>query len=102
MEEYGPLAKRKDDKRNCHEEVAVPDRNGPNHQKSRRRADGTVASELSKRVQSLRNKGELMNHEPATGLATHLAVYRCIDIEDKEHRDDGEEHDPFAEKVELD
>jgi len=70
MEEYGPLAKRKNDKRNCHEEVAVPDGNGPEHQEGRRRADGTVASELSERVQSLRDKGEPMNRASRTGLAT--------------------------------
>ena len=56
MEEYAPLATRKNDEGNCHEEVTIPDGNSPEHQEGRRRADGTVASELSKRVQGLRGE----------------------------------------------
>jgi hypothetical protein len=53
MKEDTPLAKRKDDKRNRHREVAVPDGDCPEHQQGGRGADGTVARELSERVQSL-------------------------------------------------
>lgn len=31
----------------------------------------------------------------------YLAVNRRIDVQNKKHRNDGEQHDPFAEKVEL-
>lgn len=56
MEKYTPLAKRKDDERDCHPEVARPDGNDAEHQEGRRCADRTVASELSERVQSLREE----------------------------------------------
>jgi hypothetical protein len=56
MEKYTPLAKRKDDERNCHPEVARPDGNDPQHQEGRRGTDRTVTSELGKRVQSLRGE----------------------------------------------
>ena len=55
MEQYSPLAEREYDERNGHEEVAVPYGNGPEHQKGRRCADGTVARKLGERVQSLRD-----------------------------------------------
>ena len=58
MEKYAPLAKRKDDERNCHPEVAGPDGNGPEHQKGRCSANGSISSELRERVQSLRGGRE--------------------------------------------
>jgi len=70
MEEYTPVAERKDSKRNRHQEIAIPDGNGSEHQEGRRRADGTVASELSERVQSLRGRSEQMNGECHTGRLT--------------------------------
>ena len=35
------------------------------------------------------------------GWAAYLAVNRGIDVQDENHRNDGEQHDPFAEEVEL-
>ena len=45
-------------------------------------------------------KSEPMNHECRTGLL-YLAVNWGIDVQDKNHRNDGEKHGPFAEEVEL-
>jgi hypothetical protein len=76
------MSNRDEDKRNCYEEVLVPDGDCAEHEEGRRSSDGGASEELIERVQS-------------------LAVNFGSGVKGDKHANDSEEHSVFAQEVQL-